>query len=201
MSGTMPDLTALFKNNFSITFSDIATVRGSEKGRLEQVFYLLFPLDDQSAQDEYQLLLEFLKYGGRDPVIYSNHVAEDWEKFIRTSPRGVVLFHHSFVAYHTLRFLKEGTRKHVNFWNVSLSRPLPLADRPLHFQRLFPHGGVILLSEDFMLHNLQSAVVIIAWFVKYAPKKYRNWKLMLRPNAMKWLLHQIDNEPDKERLS
>lgn len=85
------DLDATFKERFGITFRDLATVQGPEGPRLVHIFYLMFPLDDGIIQQECEVIMAFLKSGGRDPVIYSNRQQDDWKKFIRSSSDGVVL--------------------------------------------------------------------------------------------------------------
>ena len=89
-------------------------------------------------------------------------------------------------------------RKPVNFWNVSLLKPLDFTDRPMHFQRIFPHGGVILLTEDFIINDGDNAVIVLMWFAEHVKTKSRgNWKLMLRPDILNWLLRRFDTNKKK----
>ena len=94
----------------------------------------------------------------------------------------------------------EVIRKPVNFWNVSLSKPLECADRPMHFQRIFPYGGVILLTEDFIVNEGDAAVVALMWFAEFVKTKSPgNWKLMLRPDILNWLLKRFDTNKKKHK--
>lgn len=86
-----PNLDAIFEEQFKIKFEDLATVQSPKKVRAEQAFYLMFPVDNEAAQEEFQVVVEFLKYDGRDLAIYSNRDPQDWRKFIGTTQSGVVL--------------------------------------------------------------------------------------------------------------
>ena len=89
-----PDLDALFKEHFRITFDDLAAVhdpKGRTGTKLERTFYLMFPLDDRTIQEECQCLIMFLKSGGRDLAIYSNRDPEGWTNFIISCQSGVIL--------------------------------------------------------------------------------------------------------------
>lgn len=83
------DLDALFKSQFKITFNELATAHDS-RGRVERVFYLMFPNDSGPVQSEYELVKAFLKSDGRDPTIYTSRDPEDWKKFTEAT-RGIVL--------------------------------------------------------------------------------------------------------------
>lgn len=82
------DLDDYFRNVFKMTFDVLATNNGVEKERA-QVFYLMFPPENTLAQDECGIIVEFLKKHGA--VIFSSRLEEDWERFVRTINRGVVL--------------------------------------------------------------------------------------------------------------
>jgi len=130
------------------------------------------------------------------PTVFS----EDWERFVKVVKEGIVLFHESFFSYHELPLFLEVMRKPVNFWNVSLSKRLEYADRPMHFQRIFPHGGVILLTEDFIVNEADAAVAALMWFAEFVKTKSPgNWKLMLRPDILNWLLKRFDTNKKKHK--
>lgn len=83
-----------------------------------------------------------------------------------------------------------------NFWSVSLGRKIKFMEGEAYFQRLFPHGGAFLMTEDVMLHDRDNAIVILAWFRDYVREKAPgSWKLMLRPNIMAWLESKFDEDP------
>lgn len=78
--------------------------------------------------------------------------------------------------------------------------PLQFAKCSLNFQRLFPHGGVILLTEDFMIRDPEGASITLAWFNDYIKRKFPGlWRLMLPPDALNWLLKRHEREIDKEK--
>lgn len=79
------DLDAVL-NQCDISFHKLAAVNGSKSKIPAQVFYIWYP---ESAEEEYQVLLEFLKR--HKVVTYSNRLPEDWERFARTVSHGVVL--------------------------------------------------------------------------------------------------------------
>lgn len=82
------DVDDYFSSVFKITFDVFATNNGVEKGRA-QVFYLMCPPENTLAQDECGIIVEFLKK--HEAVIFSSRLEEDWERFVRTINRGVVL--------------------------------------------------------------------------------------------------------------
>jgi chromo domain-containing protein 1 len=91
-------------------------------------------------------------------------------------------------------------RKSVNFWNVSLSKPLQVVDRQINFQRIFPHGGVILLTEDFLINEQDASVIALMWFADFVRQKPRgNWKLMLRPDVLSWLMKRFNSNKKKHK--
>lgn len=86
--------------------------------------------------------------------------------------------------------LRDLIHKPFTFWSFSLTG-VGEGNNKTYFQRLFPHGGVILLTEDFMLHEPDATVIFLAWFNDWTRKKFPgSWKIMLRPNVLEWLLQQ-----------
>lgn len=82
---------------------------------------------------------------------------------------------------------------------MSLAKPLEYAKRPINFQRIFPHGGVILLTEEFMLLEPDATVITLAWFNEFARKKHGSWKIMLRPGVLDWLAKLLDYATDEAK--
>ena len=80
-------------------------------------------------------------------------------------------------------------RKPMNVFNISLSEPIKFIDYKAHMQRLFPHGGVILMTEDYMIHEPKMALRILQWFGQWLDTKFPGtWKMFFRPNIQQWLL-------------
>ncbi|GFF34765.1 hypothetical protein IFM46972_04338 [Aspergillus udagawae] len=187
------DLDAVFKEQFGVTYDLLATVNDAEKPTKAQVFYLMFPAGSEVVQEEYEVMHEFLRR--HNAVTYSNRLPEDWERFARTIHKGVVLAHESFMNYHALPFIKELIHRSVSFWSLSLRKPLQYADHPTYIQRVFPHGGVILITEDFMLREPDATLIILAWLKDWIKQKFPgSWKVMFRPNILDWLLKQSESE-------
>ncbi|KAL2367910.1 hypothetical protein RJ035_003406 [Blastomyces gilchristii] len=66
-----------------------------------------------------------------------------------------------------------------------------------HLQRLFPHGGIILMTEDFMLKAPKAALKVLTWFGVYVGRKFPGtWKMFLRPNVQRWLSDICVSWPD-----
>ncbi|PYH49932.1 putative Chromo domain protein Chp1p [Aspergillus saccharolyticus JOP 1030-1] len=186
------DLKAIFKTQFGVNFETLVKVNAGSKTQLAKALYLMFPEDPEYAK-EFQLLAEFLKK--YNPVVYSSQYEGDWEKFARTVSAGVVFFHESFTSFHTLPFFKALILKSsVGFWSVSLLKPLQFADHPSHFQRIFPHGCVILMTEDFMLREPHATAILLVWMSDWVKRKVPgNWKMMFRPDVLNWVLQQHDS--------
>jgi chromo domain-containing protein 1 len=185
------DLDAVFSEQFGVTYDLLATVNDAEKPTKAQVFYLMFPAGSEVVQEEYEVMHEFLRR--HNAVTYSNRLPEDWERFARTIHKGVVLAHESFMNYHALPFIRDLIHRNVSFWSLSLRKPLEYADHPTYFQRVFPHGGVILITEDFMLRDPDATLIILAWLKDWIKQKFPgSWKIMFRPNILDWLLKQSE---------
>ncbi|RHZ72359.1 hypothetical protein CDV55_106049 [Aspergillus turcosus] len=183
------DLDVFFREQFSVTYDLLASVNDAKKPTKAQVFYLMFPAESEVVQQEYELMHEFLKR--HKAVTYSSRLPEDWERFARTIQKGVVLAHESFMNYHALPYFKDLIQRNVSFWSLSLTKALQYADQSSHFQRVFPHGGVILITEDFMLKDPEATLVILAWLKDWIRQKFPgSWKVMFRPNILDWLLKQ-----------
>ncbi|OJK01169.1 hypothetical protein ASPACDRAFT_25704 [Aspergillus aculeatus ATCC 16872] len=192
------NLKTIFKKQFKVNFETLVKVNAGSKTQLAKALYLMYPEDPIHAE-EFQLLAEFLKY--YNPVIYSSQYEGDWEKFARTVSTGVVFFHESFAAFHTLPFLKQLLGKSsVGFWSVSLVKPLQFADHPSHFQRIFPHGCVILMTEEFMVREQHGTIVLLAWMNDWMRKKIPGyWKMMFRPDILNWVLQQHETSPQADQ--
>ncbi|RAK74876.1 putative Chromo domain protein Chp1p [Aspergillus fijiensis CBS 313.89] len=192
------NLKNVFKKQFEVNFATLVKVNAGSKTQLAKVLYLMYPEDPIHAE-EFQLLAEFLKH--YNPVIYSSRYEGDWEKFARTVSNGVVFFHESFAAFHTLPFLKQLLGKSsVGFWSVSLVKPLQFADHPSHFQRIFPHGCVILMTEEFMVREQHGTIVLLAWMNDWMRKKIPGyWKMMFRPDVLNWVLQQHETSPQADQ--
>ncbi|KAL4943859.1 hypothetical protein BDV06DRAFT_126256 [Aspergillus oleicola] len=195
--GPNPDKVLTLDEHFStelgITFDKLATINTSDKPRRAEMFFVWFSED---FKNERELFMRFLKKHTPAGALYSNSDASDWDRFTFTVNKnmmqGAVLFHGSFVDYHKVSGLRDTLYKtKANFWNISLAKPLN--DVNLHCQQLFPRGGVFLLTEDLMVRDPDSTMIILEWFYDVAKRKsFSRWRIMLRPNILNWLIKQMD---------
>lgn len=63
-----------------------------------------------------------------------------------------------------------------------------------HLIRLFPHGGVLLLTESLILYRPREALRVLMWFrrVHVPGKTPGTWKIAVRPRIREWLLDIMD---------
>ncbi|OAT10184.1 chromo domain-containing protein Chp1p [Blastomyces gilchristii SLH14081] len=183
------DIVSIFRERFGITYDELSIVNTSRTARS---FYLYFP---REVEDEFQLVLLFLKH--YDMVSFSNRIEGDWERFVKTVTTGTVLFHQKFIHYENLQMLSKLLRSHVNVFSISLAEPIKYLGYYSHLQRLFPHGGIILMTEDFMLKAPKAALKVLTWFGVYVGRKFPGtWKMFLRPNVQRWLSDICVSWPD-----
>ncbi|KAE8419428.1 hypothetical protein BDV36DRAFT_137529 [Aspergillus pseudocaelatus] len=185
------DLCYEFEKRFGVTFQTLATV--AEK-RLAGSFCVLFPQGSTGIEEECQAIVEFLKAHNSDKykaIVYSNRTPEDWEKFTQAK-NGVTLIHESFLDFYKLQGLNNLCRQSTfNFWSFTLSKEF--GDNGPYFRRMLQTGGVILITEDYMLSDLRGTIVVLSWFEDYAKGRYPGtWKLMLRPGVLDWVQKQIE---------
>ena len=63
-----------------------------------------------------------------------------------------------------------------------------------HLIRLFPSGGVILMTVSLILYRPKEALRIVMWFagVQHRQKKPGTWKIAFRPHILSWLIDVIE---------
>ncbi|KAJ0421976.1 hypothetical protein BJY00DRAFT_281526 [Aspergillus carlsbadensis] len=192
-----------FSKRFKISFDDLATLGAAVKGQKADMFYVWFPDDSEMIRRERNAMESFLKL--HTGLLYSNRVEGDWEKFVATSRKanmpGAILFHESFIDYHKVPLLRDLLRRSVTVcWSISLSQPLQYVSHKVHKQRLFPHGGVFLITEDFMVSRLDATLTILTWLHDWQQKKFPgNWKLMVRPGVQQWVLRQAELSDESQQ--
>ncbi|GAA83540.1 chromo domain protein [Aspergillus luchuensis IFO 4308] len=190
------DLGSIFETEFGVSYETLVTVNSTGKVQRAEAFFLLF--ESERLQSELVIIHAFLKK--HNPVIYTWQQKDDWEKFARAVQVGVVLVHESWVDFNKLSFFQNLVNKPINFWSVSLARPLQYAGHHSHFQRIFPHGGAILVTEDIMLQDPKATMAILAWFADFIKKKYPGyWKIMFRPAILDWILQQSESADESAR--
>ncbi|EEH37676.2 hypothetical protein PAAG_08094 [Paracoccidioides lutzii Pb01] len=186
------DIKSTFRERFGITYDELSIVNTSHKKRTARSFYLHFP---DEVEDEFQLVLYFLKQ--HDMVVFSNRIEGDWEKFVKTATTGTVLFHEKFIHYDSMPEFSKLLRNPINVFNISLTEPIRNLHGASHLERLFPHGGIILITEDFILKHPKISLDILRWFGHFIEKKFPGtWKMFLRPKVQVWLLDLCKSWPD-----
>ncbi|KAJ5963925.1 uncharacterized protein N7479_003801 [Penicillium vulpinum] len=187
-----------FMKTIKINVEELATIEEGGKLSKAGIFYLHFPSGNQEIQDELQLLHGYLKF--HEMIVLTSDSPGDWAKFVQNSRQGVAIFHESFAAYDTLQpplnsFLPSNS---FNLWIVRIVRPLELVDPcycspNAHHLRIFPYGGVILLTED-VLTDLKGVAVTLQWLRNANRRKRKSWTLMLSPRILEWIECRLDDE-------
>lgn len=95
--------------------------------------------------------------------------------------------------------LQELLHHQVNVFSLSLARPFKSVNKRHHIIRLFPNGCVILITEDFILHDPKSALMVIKWVSNmfWDNNAKRGPKLFFRPNIRLWLQQLWPTWPDE----
>ena len=67
-----------------------------------------------------------------------------------------------------------------------------------HLIRLFPHGGVLLLTESLVLYQPHETLRMLMWFrrVHVPSKAPGTWKIAVRPRVREWILDIMDAYSD-----
>ncbi|PGH17718.1 hypothetical protein AJ80_04726 [Polytolypa hystricis UAMH7299] len=190
------DLVQVFEKDCGVTWDKLSHVNSEKKRTRARSFYVHFPLEFDA---EFQLVMKFLEQF--NAATFTNHHEGDWTRFTRTISYGTVLFHQNFINYQDMPGLSFLLRQPVNVFNISLLTPIHGVHPPIHLQQLFPHGAVILMTEDFMIHETKVALEWIQWFGDYSrTKSPGTWKMFFRPNVQRWLLELDNTWPDDRVL-
>ncbi|KAL4889947.1 hypothetical protein BDV59DRAFT_100581 [Aspergillus ambiguus] len=184
------DLNKIFWERFGITFKMLASI-GKPKPGSGGCFYIWAPKGNQAVEEEYELLHRFLKLN--NAAIYSNRIEEDWERFLHVQ-NGVILLHESLMDQFCEPWFREIPRGQS--WTFSLSKVV--VDAP--FQRLFPYGGAILITEDFIFYRPEGTLVFLTYFFYeyYQVKFPGSWKIMFRPGVLNWLKTLAEKDDKRE---
>lgn len=205
-----------FMKRCNINVEELATIE--EGGKLSQagIFYLHFPQGNEEIHQELLFLQGVLNHHKK--IVLTSDSPGDWEKFMQNSRQGVAIvcgrylqlhacqttnreqFHESFAGYDMLRpTLNSVLPTHsFNFWIVRIQTPLELVDPRYcspgdHHLRIFPYGGVILLTED-VLADLKGVAVTLQWIRSANRHKRKSWTLMFFPGILEWIERRLDDE-------
>ncbi|OQE42055.1 hypothetical protein PENCOP_c004G05776 [Penicillium coprophilum] len=186
------------KKTLKIDVEELATIEEGGKPSKAGIFYLHFPSGNQEVQMELELLHAHLKY--HEKIVLTSENPGNWAKFVQNSRQGVAIFHESFVGYDTLQPPLNSLLplNSFNYWIVRIRRPLELVDPRYcspgdHYLRIFPYGGVILLTED-VLTDLKGVAVTLQWIRNANRNKRKSWTLMFPPGILDWIEKRLDDE-------
>lgn len=203
------NLDKFFLENYNITFNRLCTVRERTEVAHARTFYLWFPPE---AEPHRQLLTELL-WKHRSSV-FSNSTATDWKNF-RQNERNMKCaaiivgpptntckfaekltlqkFHESFSSFGDLPEFNQLLQDPVNVWCASLTTPLQGLQEKTYFQRIFPHGMILLITEDFMVKEKKATVVILRW-IRDTWEGRMSRLLFLRPSVISWLIEKVNDQ-------
>lgn len=199
-----------------INVEELATIEEGGKLSKAGMFYLHFPLGNKEIHQELLALQAVLKH--HEKIVLTSDSPGDWAKFIKNSRQGVAIvcdrylhfhncqttnreqFHESFAGYDMLRPALNSVLplNSFNFWIIRIESPLQLVDPRYcspgdHHLRIFPYGGVILLTED-MLTDLEGVAVTLQWIRSANMNKRKPWTLMFFPGILEWIERRLDDE-------
>ncbi|KAL1952486.1 hypothetical protein VTO42DRAFT_5192 [Malbranchea cinnamomea] len=185
------DLASIFRDKFGINFKELIFVKTGKQVERVRAFYLCFPEQPNEVKEEFELVRLFLNQ--QKVPIFTSQLEGDWERFLGTVTSGTVLFHQSFTFYEDLPKLNKLLQQpSFNIFNISLRQPIE-GTTDSHLKRLFPRGGVILMTEDFIVDETTHALLVMEWFANFAKP---DWKIFFRPNIQQWLYSLFDTWKD-----
>ncbi|KAL8806978.1 MAG: hypothetical protein Q9182_000959 [Xanthomendoza sp. 2 TL-2023] len=179
----------LFRQHFNMDFHRLvaqASDKDGRKSRPTNAFFLIFP---SIAQQEFDLLVDWICTNNRGAEIYRHGDQGAWTHFQQSVDNGVIICHASFYDYWAMPYLAFVLRKKINMFNFSLEPMSPLGPDP-HLIRLFPAAQAILLTDSLFLLRPIEAAQILSWFRLFIipTKAPRTWKVCTRPAIREWLL-------------
>lgn len=163
------------------------------------------------TSEEHDFFVEFLEANGVEDIYSSQDVGSldpqtngAWDYFRKNVKSGVIVvscpaclasvdlthsqFHHDCIRKDWIPGL--GRLLHnvgINVWRMSME-PMDLEPHP-HLVRLYPHGGVILLTQSLLLYRPREALRLLRWFrhILLPAKVPLTWKVAVRPRVCEWL--------------
>lgn len=116
--------------------------------------------------------------------------------------------HPTFYAYHLIPSLPAILKKNINVFSIgtSVEPTLDLSSSPPYritytsrfaCERLFPHGGAVLVTESVFLDDPKAARNILQWFKEALIKRAAGtWKLICRPGIKERMAELVDEVPE-----
>lgn len=210
------NINIVFRDMFEIDFDRLVAQSGPQKHAPTNKFFLCFipqgcedyepdPAKRSALRmrtsEEHDLFIRFLQANGAEEIysmqkIGSQEIDENcaWDYFSKNVKSGTIVFHDAYIRYDLVpRLAKLLLHGSVNVWKTSLS-PMDPGEKHSHLVRLFPHGGVLLLTESLVLYRPHETLRILMWFrlVHLPGRTPGTWKLAVRPRVREWLLDIIE---------
>ncbi len=113
---------------------------------------------------------------------------------------GTLIIHDAFIRVDQIQSLSHIISvKNIGVWRLTL-QPQE-GPQNIQFTRLFPFGGVILLTHSLILYRPFDALRLLMWMklVKYNRNRANFWKLGLRSHVCPWLLSILDSFDDTKK--
>lgn len=201
-----------FEQKYGISYQSLTrippTVRPLlEKGKFDRHVVRFFLAFKEEKNNEEVELKRWLITRTPAYMIYSSSEEHAWDRYkdaMRAADHvGIILIHEDFVltAFSFMNGLaKRIRREDIQIFRVSLEHPS--YDLSSHnFEKLFPSGLVVLITERTIFDNAKDTAALFDWFVKKSKAK-KNWRLFLRPQPQQYLrdLCELDL-PEEDRSS
>jgi len=138
-----------------------------------------------------QILREWLGGLVKARNIFSDTENDGWEEFLESSDRkvGVVLFHQKLPNFISLKHLSVRLQGDMLVcFNVSSENQTGR----FSFERIFPRGSAICITESCMTGFLEPTLEILRWFEFTSKQKKSNWKLVLFPGVEDKCLQRLN---------
>lgn len=214
------NINIVFRDMFEIDFHRLVAQNGPQQHNPTNIFFLCFipqgceDYEPDSAKrlalhrrtsEEHDLFIRFLQENGAEEIYSMQNIGSQeinsnsaWAYFVKNVKSGTIIFHDAFIRYDLVpRLANHLLRGSVNVWKTSLS-PMHPGEKHPHLVRLFPHGGILLLTESLVLYRPRETLRILMWFrrVHIPGKAPGTWKLAVRPRVREWLLDIMDAYAD-----
>ena len=160
----------------------------TKKPRVFISFAKVYPVETRA-------LKEWLSQHLSVRFIYSADEPDDWREFCgeTNSHPGVVLFHELYPCYsdmpHLYKYLRPASSLCFNF---SFRHREGRQIRDDAFNRIFPRGTALCLTEDTVTKYPEETLSALEWFENGSIKKEHHWRIMLPPDPASLILMQAE---------
>jgi hypothetical protein len=178
----------LFSKIFNTGLHDLFVYPHKDEPPLEKDVLLVFPAD---LPADIQLVTRIFEAYGCN--VYFGHKPGVFSRFTRTIERGIVVFHPFIQHFHKIPGLATLVgNKRYNFHVIGPDLQLLWRNQQPRMEYvhrwLFPHGGVIFLTDYLLEYVPKRTLEILQHFTK---KRWKNsptkgWRLFFRPGIKDW---------------